>query len=428
MNSVGDRLREARLARGLTQEQLAKGLATKGFISQIERHRATPSLAKLRLMAERLQLPLGHFTGDRSPMEVTYLRKSAELAMKAKEPARTLALVEEAASHPTTANERADLQRIKGTALDALGQPAEALVAHQAAAAAAPPDDPELNAAIYVEIGTVLAQQEQFVSAVEAGLRAVHWLDRAKQADPALRARALTNLGRACWSLGQVDQAHAYLASALDAATDAESLLRIANAHMGLGVTARARGQLDEAIEHCNRALEVHARIKQERDANRILNNIGDVHYSAGRLDQAREYQQRCLVRGRELGDDFVVGVSAGALARYDLDEDKLVQAIAHAREARQASERSGDHLHLALAAAMEGEAAERRGRRTIASRQFAFALQLLRERNAAGKLAEVCAMYADILRRRGEGDRAFSFMRMAAERDFSKLRALLRK
>ena len=428
MNSVGERLREARLARGLTQEQLAKGLATKGFISQIERHRATPSLAKLRLMAERLQLPLGHFTGDRSPMEVTYLRKSAALAVKAKEPARALELVEEAKSHPATANERADLQRIKGTALDALGQLADALVAHQGAAAAAPPDDPELNAAIYAEIGTVLAQQEQFVSAVEADLRAAHWLDRSKQADPGLRARVFSNLGRACYALGQIDQADAYLARALDAATDAESLLRIANAHMGLGITARAKGQLDQAIEHCNRALEIHARIKQEREANRILNNIGDVHYAAGRLNQAREYQDRCLVRGHELGDAFVVGVAAGALARYDLDENRLDEAIAHAREARHASDRSGDHLHLALAAAMEGEAAERQGHATVANRQFAFAMRLLRERNAAGKLAEVCAMYADLLRRRGEDDRAFSFMRLAAERDFSKLPALLRK
>jgi len=428
MNSVGERLREARLARGLTQEQLAKGLATKGFISQIERHRANPSLAKLRLMAERLQLPLGHFTGDRSPMEVSYLRKSAQLAVKAQEPARALALVEEAASHPTTANEWADLQRIKGTAYEAMGQLGDALAAHQAAAAAAPPDDPELSAAIYVEIGYILDLQEQFVSAVEADLRALHWLGRAEHADPALRARVLTNLGRACWSLGQIEQAHGYLASALDAATDAESLWRIANAHMGLGITARAKGQLDEAIEHCNRALDIHARIKQDRDANRILNNIGDVHYSAGRLDQARDYQQRCLVRGRDLGDDFVVGVAAGALARYDLDENKLDHATAHAREARHASERSSDHLHMALAAAMEGDAAERQGHATVANRHFAFALRLLKERNAAGKLAEVCAMYSDLLRRRGEDDRAFSFMRMAAERDFSKLPALLRK
>ena len=73
MNSVGERLREARLSRGLTQAQLARGLATKGFISQVERNHTTPSLAKLRLMAERLGLPLGHFTGDSSPLELSYL-------------------------------------------------------------------------------------------------------------------------------------------------------------------------------------------------------------------------------------------------------------------------------------------------------------------------------------------------------------------
>src|SRR5260370_40755802 len=117
MNSVGERLREARLARGLTQEQLAKGLATKGFISQIERHRANPSLAKLRLMAERLQLPLGHFTGDRSPMEVTYLRNSAELAAQTTEPARARALEEAAGSPPTPRSERPHLRLIPAASL-----------------------------------------------------------------------------------------------------------------------------------------------------------------------------------------------------------------------------------------------------------------------------------------------------------------------
>ncbi|HVS06045.1 MAG TPA: helix-turn-helix transcriptional regulator [Candidatus Dormibacteraeota bacterium] len=428
MNSVGDRLREARLARGLTQEQLAKGLATKGFISQIERNRTTPSLPKLRMMAERLGLPLGHFTDDKSPHELTYLRKSAELAVKAQEPERALDLVNEGLALPATANERAELLRIQGVAFEALSRLNDALASLQTAAATAPPDDPELSAAIYADIGYVQQQQEQFNAATEANLRALGWLDASKHADPALRARVLTNLGRTCYALGQLEKADEHLQRALDAAIDAESRLRIANAHMALGISARAVGDLARAVEHCNRALDLHSRIGEHRAANRVLNNLGDVHYAAGRKREATALQQRCLARAREIRDDFEIGVAAGALARYDLDDNRVDDALAHAREARQASERSGDHLHLAVAAALEGEAVERQGNASIADRHFAFALRLLKERNAAGKLAEVCAMYADVLRSRGEDDRAFSFMRMAAERDFSKLGARLRK
>ncbi|HEY0492996.1 MAG TPA: tetratricopeptide repeat protein [Candidatus Dormibacteraeota bacterium] len=426
MNSVGERLREARLARGLTQEQLARGLASKGFICQVERNRATPSLAKLRVMADRLGLPVGHFTGERAANQVSYLRKSAELAVKAREPQQALVAVEEALLLAPTANERADLYRIRGTALDALGQLADALSQHQLAAATAPPDDPELNAAIYVEIGTVLAQQEQFNAAMEADLRALQWMDRAHHADPALRARLLTNLGRAAYGMGQLAAADRYFRQALAAATDAENVFRIANAHMALGVSARAIGDLDRAIEHCNRALDLHARLHHERSANLVLNNLGDVHYAAGRKREAEGFQRQCLERARELKDDFGVGTSATELARYALDRGEAEEACRLAREASAAAGRSGDHLHQALASALEGCAQERLGDSGAANRRLRAAMMALARREAGGKLAEVCAMYAEVLRGRGEVDRAFAFMRMAAERDFGSLNRLI--
>src|SRR2546428_10003659 len=120
MNSVGERLREARLAKGFTQEQLARGLATKGFISQVERNHATPSLAKLRVIAERLGQPLSYFIPERPPQLLTLLRKSAQLPVPAEEPTQPLPILTEAAGLPATANERADLPRIRGLALSQL--------------------------------------------------------------------------------------------------------------------------------------------------------------------------------------------------------------------------------------------------------------------------------------------------------------------
>jgi len=427
MNLVGERLRAARLAKGLTQAQLAQGVATKGFVCQIERNRATPSLAKLRVLAERLGLPLSHFTGDQSALELTYLAKAAELAVKAGEPARGLLLIDEGLAVAGTANERADLLRIQGLAHEAAGDLSKALVAHQTAAAAAPPDDPELNAAIYVEMGTVLQSAERFNAAIEANLRALHWLDRCRHADPALRSRVLHNLGREYYGLGELVQADEYFKRALLAATDAESVFRIANAHMSLGVSARAIGETDRAVEHCNRALDLHRRLGHERFANRVLNNIGDAHYAAGRKSDAQRFQQRCLERARELKDDFEIGVAAGALASYALERDDVDESLRLAAESQASALRSGDRLHQALAIAIEARAADRLGRHEVADRKFRKALTMLASRHAASKLAEACALYAEVLRDRGEVDRAFALMRVAAERDFVKLARLLK-
>jgi HTH-type transcriptional regulator, quorum sensing regulator NprR len=422
VNSLGERVREARLGRGLTQGQLAQGLVSKGFVSQVEHDLLTPSLARLRLLADRLQLPLSHFIGEPAELTQAYLHKSAELAVRAGEPAQALQLVEEGLGAATDDRLRADLLRIKGCALDALGRWDEALVAHQAAAAAAPAADADLNAAIYCEIATVLELKERFNAAVEANLRALAWLERSPHADPTLSARVLTNLGVESYHLGQIERASSYLQGALAAATGAESLLRMAKARMALGVSARAQGDLQAAIEHCDRALELYRRIGWERIGNRVLNNLGDVEYAAGHRRKARDYQLRCLERAQQLDDQYEVGISAAALARYALDAGEHEEAIRFARLSQRAAAQAGDHLHQALALALEGHSLDRTGQTEPADRCFKRAIRMLLQRQAGEKLAEVCVLYAQTLRDRGSFDRAFDLLRMASERDFSRL------
>ncbi|ARU63005.1 hypothetical protein CBW65_20025 [Tumebacillus avium] len=58
MNSLGTRIRELRLKKGLTQIELAKGIITPSMVSQIESDRARPSYKVLVAIANRLDAPL----------------------------------------------------------------------------------------------------------------------------------------------------------------------------------------------------------------------------------------------------------------------------------------------------------------------------------------------------------------------------------
>jgi len=419
MNSIGTKLREARLAQGLTQEQLARGVATKGFVSLVERDLVNPSLPKLRLLADRLGRPLAYFVRDAPDEDADYLRKTAELAIRAKEPERALGLVQEAAGLPLTANQRADLERLRGIALFATGRRSKALASLYKAAQLAPSDDPELNASIFVELAALLGSSERFNASLETNLRALQWLDRSKHGDPDLRARLLTNLANDSHRLGDPAGAIDYLREALKVATDGESLFRLANAHMALGITARAAGDHTQAIKHCDRALAIHRRIGEDKLANQILSNLGDAYFAAGDLSQARRYQAECLERARQFNDLGTVAAATVELARYALTEGAMEEAVRLAGEGQAASIRAGDHLYQATALAIEGCAHEKQGSPRAADQLFRQAFTLLVERQAITKLAELAAMYSDLLRGRGQNEAALAFMRMAYQRDF---------
>jgi tetratricopeptide (TPR) repeat protein len=411
----------------MTQERLAAGLATKGFISQVERNITNPSLPRLRLLAERLGLPLTYFVEGPAVRHSGYLLKAAELAIRAHEERRALVLLDEIVVDDLSANERADAWRLRGLALFGAGRRSQAVRTLQEAAAMAPADDPDLSAAIYAEIGFAFGEQERFNASVEANLRALRALDSSRHPDLDLKARVLTNIANDWYRLGEIAQAVTYFEQALAVARDGENLRRIANAHMALGITCRARGQLDEAIRHCDRALALQRRLGQERLANQILNNLGDVYYSQGNVGEARRLQQQCLERGRQTKEYLAVAAAAAELARYAIADGTFRLAVDLSTEARMAADKAHNHIFRARALALQGLAAEGEGRPTAADRAFRQAFQILLARGAQVELAEACAGYSDVLRKRNDADGALAFMRLAYDRDFARLWTVLR-
>jgi tetratricopeptide (TPR) repeat protein len=62
--TLGFRIKEARLKKGLTQAQLGEGIVTPSMISQIESDKAMPSYPVLEAIADRLEIPLDSLVID----------------------------------------------------------------------------------------------------------------------------------------------------------------------------------------------------------------------------------------------------------------------------------------------------------------------------------------------------------------------------
>lgn len=62
--TLGEKIRSARIERGLTQKQLVGDYITRNMLSKIENDSATPSVKTLEYLAAKLDLPAGYFMAD----------------------------------------------------------------------------------------------------------------------------------------------------------------------------------------------------------------------------------------------------------------------------------------------------------------------------------------------------------------------------
>lgn len=93
---LGQRLKEARLAAGLSQRQLCGDVITRNMLSQIENGAARPSMDTLRYLAGRLEKPVSWFLDEQAVISPNQaVMEEARLGYLMKDPARVLRALEE---------------------------------------------------------------------------------------------------------------------------------------------------------------------------------------------------------------------------------------------------------------------------------------------------------------------------------------------
>lgn len=284
---LGAKIRQLRKERGLSQEEVGRGVLTRSMISAIERGKARPSLRALEVIAQALGRPVDYFLED-DATDQTYKRVRAHLTvanslLSQGEPGLARELLLSALPAADHLGYRALEIRI------ALGR-AELRLGHAAAArrefeSCLGPDDGVLpeelaEARFYLgEAYLVLGQPVEALSHLESALPGLRAVDE--------QLGCLMAMARASTVLGAPSQAVSRLETAMDLG-------------YGQGVAEQARQRLREAqrqltagaYEAATREAELSARLFE---TNRFLRDTEQVPLLLGRTLARAGAEHRAL-------------------------------------------------------------------------------------------------------------------------------------
>lgn len=379
--SLGQRIRELRQSRGLTQTQLGRSEMSKSFISLVERDRTRPSVKTLRLVASRLGTSVDALLGQDGHLPETAAESLLTLSREAsrrREYTTTSQLVEtaeflasryglaEAAREAklqrsqlqldqgkpdaawalaidvkTMCEETQDLWRlgrvlalmgrIKIRTRDVMDARAELSEAVRVLKQAKASRDPVRVEALIL-LGTTLVHAGDF----EEGLRRYGEAassDVAKR-DAVLRGQAHWGMSAALRELGRLAEARKHLVLARDAMESAEELADLIRIIANIGQLDSAQGRYKDALRQLHHGLRVAERLRSPLDRGSILTEIGRVHLLAGNPEEADHFASQALAQAKEANDPREIAEAKIVLARSRVQRKNVSAAITPMKEA----------------------------------------------------------------------------------------------
>jgi len=335
--TFGQRLKQARIARGLSQSEVAAPALTKAFISLLERDGARPSLGTLRHLAERLDRPLVYFLDglDSRTLERTLreLDERGRLALSQRRYAAALAVFEEqrdlaerAGVHQAAANANLGI----GEALLELHRLPEAEpLLRDALDEARGGGDRLMECRALRGIGLVAHRTGRLHDAVGIYRTALALIPALRKPAPVLHGELLLYLSTMQFRLGQYDESQATAMESL-ALLQAAAPASTAEVRMNLGVVHYRTGDYPKALDEYHRALRTAEQYEDLQTTFRVRNNLAMVLIESGQPDGALEHLTLAATMARRLSDVLGECRALTELARCYL----ALGALAEAREA----------------------------------------------------------------------------------------------
>lgn len=334
---IGQRLREIRLRRGLSQGQLAKGISSASYVSMIEKGKVRPSEEIATALAARLAVPPEALLGsvseneDRTLMEalralgsklvkegnhensVLQLRQALKMGLRLADEEATAAIYEQMGDVHYRCCRYADAQTQFSAALDIRERQ----------------EDKKSAAQLDLKLGHCYFDSGDYR---QARVRYQRSLDQTIR-ESNFKSRVLRNLAMAETKLGEFTESATHYSESAAMARRFEDMEGEAYALLGLGKALQKSGRFKEAIEAARYSEELFERMGQTWGKHASRHNRAVALSGLGRWEEAKNLLEESLTYYRKEGLFKEAAAALEEMARYWIHQRSYESAVAAGHE-----------------------------------------------------------------------------------------------
>jgi len=419
LRQLGQRLREARVAAGLSQAQLGSPYYTRAHVSAIELGKIRPAMKSLEHMAAKLGKAASYFMEDRQLEEqrgerAVVIARAHQLTAEGKA-AEAIKLLTPLLEQEQTRLERASVLRALGRAYWEAGLGAKSATALQEALDIYQANgNAELIARTRAQLGMALHLLMSYAEAAEHFSEALRAMARGELRDPVLKVHVLHNLGLTFYQRNEFSLALEHFERAESEGADIGDPKWLASLFAGMGMSFHQLKDYDAALAYLGKSEVLFESIRNKSRVAEIRFQRGRGLLSIGHRAKGIETLLEAQRLAREAENPVLetrITMNVG-MAQIDAGEEE--EGIAGLRHAHSRAGVLGDRaLQVATTVALA---------RFIKARAPGEAEQILRatidmmQDRPGPELGETYAELSDVLSRRGLPEEALGYARRAFE------------
>jgi tetratricopeptide (TPR) repeat protein len=422
---LGERVRQLRVAAGMTQSELAGERFSKEYVSQIERGKTRPTGETIAWLASRLDVDAGYLangvsTDERSRVEATLTR--AEALAEAHRYEEAVSEFEEIRPFvAATGAAEFEARLLSGEAWARMhqGELREALdLLLRTRAIVEDERFSDLDRAeVLYRLGVCRYRLSSISTAIGLFNESYALAERSELPSDVLRSNILAYRSRCYRRQRDLEAAREDVERALELAQSLDDNPTMAAVYVQASLVAERMGHWVLARSYAERAKSVYEELNDQRYLAGLLNNLGGLNLMLGKPEVAIDYLKSSYSTALDADSKEEAAQATGSLAAVHLELNDFEQAERFARQALSLLEGRVDFLHeIGPSQLVLGRALMEQGRLDEAEDAFRAADSSFEQLSSTSHRARAWIALGDLAARKGDDRTAARLYRNAAE------------